>query len=154
MAFNIKLGNFTNQKNALGKSVTWGSIGSGGTISGTLKNETSIIDPVILIEADLIDVKDYNYMSIAAFNRVYFITNIKQIRSHLVEISAHVDVLSSFRGEIMKQKGIADRRENRFNTYLNDGSIHVYQDRYVINYPLAGDFDNKTGSYILALAGS
>ena len=149
MSFMLKLGTFNNAKNALEKTVTWGF-----EQEGELKDGTSIVDPVILVNGEMSDFHDYNYARIYSWGRYYFITDIVSVRSYLIEIHLHCDVLYSFADEIVAQSGIVDRRQKGYNTYLNDGSIHVYQNRVVINYPLAGDFDNKTGSYILALAGS
>ena len=135
------------EKNALDKDVD-----DIMELTGTLKSETSILDPVILIEADLEDLALCNYMTIDEFGRSYFVTDITSVRNGLVQISAHVDVLSSFATEIRANTGIIHRQENLWNLYLNDGSFRVYQNQDVVTAPFPSGFN--TQQFILAVAGS
>ena len=102
------------EQNAVTKSLTQVQ-----TLTGTLRNGTSIIDPVILV-SDVSDISGVNYCKINEFNRYYFINNIKSVNNNLWELSCHVDVLQSYADEIRAQSGIVERQENYFNLYLND----------------------------------
>ena len=128
MSFRIHVGTFNNAKNSLTKSVTWGF-----ETDGNLKDGCSLVNPVIQVEGNIADFHDYNYVRVYAWGRYYFITDIISVRSHLIELRMHCDVLTSFADEIKVQTGIVDRRQKGYNTYLNDGSIHVFQNRVVIN---------------------
>ena len=121
-------------------------------VSGELKTETSIIDPVIMIECDLSSVIGCNYMSIPTFGRSYFVNNIRSIRDGLVEFSCHVDVLSSFATEIRSNIAIVRRQENNWNLYLNDGTFKVYQNPNVLTRAFPSGF--TTQEFVLAIAGS
>lgn len=121
------------------------------TLNGVLKNETSIIDPVILIEGDISAFTTCNYMTIPVFGRKYFITNIRSIRNDLFEVSAHVDVLSSFASQIRNNVAIVRRQENRWNLYLNDGVFKVYQNPMVLTREFPSGF--STFEFVLAVAG-
>ena len=147
MAFTIILQTNTSPKNALDKTLT--DIAS---LSGVLKSDTSIIDPIITVEGDLSGFVNCNYMTIATFGRSYFITNIRSIRNNLFEISAHCDVLSSFKTQIRGNTAVVKRQENNWNLYLNDGSFRVYQNPNVITKEFSGGF--TTQEFVLAVAGS
>ena len=147
MAFDIKLQVNTSEKNKLDKTLT-----DVLTVSGELKGETSIIDPVILFEGDFTQISGTNYMTIEAFKRSYFITGIKSIRNNLVEISAHVDVLSTYKSQIRSNTGIIKRQEKKWNLYLNDGVFKVYQNPNVLTMPFPSGF--TTQEFVLAVAGS
>lgn len=147
MAFNIVLQRNNSEMNKLSKSVK-----DIFTVSGELKEETSIIDPVIKIECDLAVVTGCNYLSIPAFGRSYFITNIRSIRNGLVEFSCHVDVLSSFATAIRGNTAIVKRQENNWNLYLNDGSFKVYQNPNVLTKAFPSGFTAQ--EFVLAVAGS
>ena len=121
------------------------------TVSGILKNETSLIDPVIIIECDLSNYVTCNYMSIPAFGRNYFITNIRSISAGLVEFSGHVDVLTTYKAQIRQNTAIVRRQENEWNLYLNDGSFKVYQNPLVLTKEFPYGFSSQ--EYVLALAG-
>ena len=65
------------------------------TLTGTLKKETSIVNPVMLIEYDG-TFTNCNYAYIEFFSRYYYITDIKNIREKLWEVYMHCDVLKTF----------------------------------------------------------
>ena len=147
MAFEIILQVNNSEKNKLSKSVT-----NIITVTGELKTETSIIDPVIIINCKLEDVTKCNYMTISSFGRSYFVNNIRSIRSGLVEFSCHVDVLSSFADAIKTNSAIVRKQENNWNLYLNDGSFKVYQNPMVLTKAFPAGFTNR--EFVLAVAGS
>lgn len=145
--FDIILQTNKSEKNKLDKDVT-----DIITLSGVLKNETSIINPIILIEGDLSGFVTCNYMTISIFNRKYFVTNIRAIRNGLFEISARVDVLSTYAAQIRANTAIVHRQENRWNLYLNDGTFRTYQNPMVLTREFPNGF--TTQEFILAVAGS
>ena len=147
MAFDVMLQKNNSERNRITKDIS-----EILTVSGELKTETSIIDPVIMIECDLSSVVGCNYMSIPTFGRSYFVNNIRSIRSGLVEFSCHVDVLSSFATEIRGNTAIVRRQENNWNLYLNDGSFKVYQNPNILTKAFPSGF--TTHEFVLAVAGS
>ena len=122
------------------------------TYSGTLRQSTSIIDPVFVVECSLPDVVGANYLTVEAFGRSYFIKNITSHRAGLVEFSCHVDVLSSFKTQLRTNRAIVHRSEKNWNLYLNDGSLKVKQNPKVTTQEFPGSFGNSY-SYILVIAG-
>ena len=78
-------------------------------ITFTLKEPTSIIDPVLLIKGNITEIIQANYITIPVFNRSYFINNITSVRNDLIEISAHVDVLSSLNGIYISMTDFSER---------------------------------------------
>ena len=123
------------------------------TIEGTLRAESSVIDPVIMIKKDNPTVSMYNYIYIPDFKRYYFITNITSIRTDLWEISMHVDVLYTWASYIRTNQAVIDKSQNsNYNWYLNDGSLvfdsHVYNEIK----PFATGF-NEQGTNIPICAG-
>lgn len=147
MAFNIILQRNNSELNKVTKSVE-----DIITVSGTLKEETSIIDPIIKIECNISDVMSCNYISIPSFRRSYFVNNIRSVRTGLVEFSCHVDVLSSFADGIRSNSAIVKRQEKSWNLYLNDGSFKVYQNPMVLTKTFPSGF--TTQEFVLAVAGS
>lgn len=147
MAFSIVLQRNNSEDNKLTKSVE-----NILTATGNLKNDTSLIDPVILVRCDLPNVVHCNYMSIPEFGRSYFVRNIKSIRQGLVEFNCHVDVLSSFADSIKSNTAIIKRQENLWNLYLNDGTLRVYQNSMVLTKSFPSGFG--TQEFVLAIAGS
>ena len=147
MSFSITLQQNNSDVRKLDKSLS-----TIATVTGTLKEGTSIINPVILIDCDISNVNTCNYMTIESFNRQYFVNDIKSIRNGLVEFSCHVDVLSTYATEIKGNRAIVRRQENDWNLYLNDGVFKVYQNPVVTTIEFPQGF--ATPEFVLAVAGS
>ena len=89
-------------------------------LEGTLRDESSIINPIILISSEKEDIPYmYNYAYIPAFGRYYFITDIESVRTGIWRVSMHVDVLMSYKEQIKnlnRIKFISSRSSSsRFN---------------------------------------
>lgn len=147
MSFSILLQRNTSELNKLDKTLTTIT-----TLTGTLKTETSIIDPVIIVEGVLSDLKTCNYCTISEFGRSYFVNNIKSIRNNLIELTCHVDVVSTYKSQIRSQFAIVRKQENNWNLYLNDGSFKCYQNPIVLTKKFSNGF--TTPSFVMAVAGS
>lgn len=146
MSFSITLGKNSSPANKLTKNFT-GKL----YLSGTLRNESEIIDPTIIINTTSADIFSCNYMQISTFGRSYFITSIKSIRNGVYEVQGHCDVLSSFASEIRANNAIILRQEHNFNLLLNDDVFKCKQNSRIAykKFPSQlGDFN-----YILTVAG-
>ena len=142
----ITLQRNNSEKNKLDKNIT-----DIVTLSGTLREQTSIINPVIVIEEDLSSFVNCNYMTISAFNRSYFINNITSINNNLFEISAHVDVLSTYKSQIRENSAIIARQEKKWNLYLNDGVFKTYQNPHIVTKAFPSGFTEQ--HFIFSVAG-
>lgn len=141
----INLYNNTSPPNYVSKSIA-----EVISLEGTLREPTSIIDPVVIVERN--SPMGFNYAHIPIFNRYYFITGISSEANSLVAIAMHVDVLMTYKEQIANMNAIIKRQENQYNLYLDDGIFKAYQNtkHKIIKFPYGfNDF-----SYILALAGN
>ena len=145
--FNITLQVNNSEKERLDKNIT-----DIATISGTLREKTSLIDPVIVIEGDLSNYVNCNYMTIPAFNRSYFINNITSVSNNLFEISAHVDVLTTYKTQIRTNDAIIARQEKKWNLYLNDGVFKTYQNPYIVTKAFPSGFTSQ--HFVFSVAGN
>ena len=118
-----------------------------------LKKDTSVLKPVLLTN-DARDVYEYNYMYIQEFGRYYFIDDIVSVNNNLWEISAHVDVLETYKAAILSNQAVIRRQTNKFNTYLNDPEWKVYADENVVAYKFTQTGLNKSMNFVLAVAGA
>lgn len=118
-----------------------------------LKRDTSILRPVLLVN-DARGVTDFNYMYISEFDRYYFIDDIRSTHNNIWEISAHVDVLETYKDQILSNQAVIRRQTNKFNTYLNDPEWKVYADENVVAYKFTASGFAKDLQFVLAVAGS
>lgn len=143
---NITLYVNNSEKNKIGKNLT-----NDFSLSGTLRDATNIINPVILIELN--EIGYYNYCYISNFNRYYFITDITVIRTGLFAIYLMVDVLESFKTEIKNLSVILLNTQNvGINNYLPSQVFrnNVKSITDIINFPSGL---NDSGEFILITAG-
>lgn len=110
----IKLYRNNSEANRVSKSITLIK-----EMSGTLREDTSILNPTLNIECDD-SILNANYLYIPKFCRYYFITDIKSISNGIWRISADVDTLMSFSDYIYNQTGFVERQENYYNNLIND----------------------------------
>ena len=145
MAFDIILYQNMSEKNKLDKDIQFPL-----TITGTLKNDCSIINPVILAAITANAASSYNYIYIASFNRYYYINDAISIRDGITELHCSVDVLMSFKTEILNNSAIIERSETEWNLYLNDGSFKTYANNIVLTKAFPSGF--TTMNFVLAVA--
>lgn len=132
--------NFSKRKNS-----TAVPDGQGSERNLTLKNGSSIITPTFLVAGESFD---YNY---CGFNgRYYWITDITSVRNELWEVQCRVDVLASWKNEILNSKGFVKYSSSDTNQNIKDGrnvvTSNVERTASYLNMQM---FDVR-GSYILA----
>ena len=135
------------ENNAINKNITELAI-----LTGTLREQSSIIDPVINISDIDLYVGSMNYAYIPEFNRYYFITNIESVRKGLWRVSFHVDVLFTYREQIKGNRAIIERNEIEYDLKLNDGLFKTQQNPRIAQFPFPSGFN--TWNFVLAVAGN
>lgn len=121
-------------------------------LTGTLRGETNVINPEILIEHT--NPTGYNYAYIPEFNRYYFINEFTSVRNGLWRVRLAVDVLETYKTQIKQMPAIIDKQQNKGNSnlYLNDGSYVIDSRSYNTILNFSGGFNNG-GEFILITAG-
>lgn len=122
------------------------------TLTGTLRNESPISNPVIMVETgENIVTKSYAY--IPEFKRYYFIVECVSVRNGLWRVTMKTDVLTSFYEGIMASSGIILETAGygSCNYLPNDVWCATVKDKTdIITFPSGF---NDTGEYILITAG-
>lgn len=113
---NITLMINSSEKNKIGKLLT-----TVDTLEGSIKEISSIINPIILIEYN--NPTAFNYVYIDIFRRYYFVKDIVVVRNNLLRISLTVDVLQSFMSDILAQNVVIDKSSNDYDLYLLDENL-------------------------------
>ena len=149
MSFSVDLYVNNSPVEKIGKDLT-----GSHTISGVLlKRDTSILKPVLLVNSAQ-DIFTFNYMCISEFGRYYFIDDIRSVHDNLWEISAHVDVLETYKDQILSNQAVIKRQEKLYNTYLNDPEwkVYAYENCTAFKFPVTPF--SKTLKYLLTTAGA
>ena len=143
----VTLCNNSSEKNEINKTIS-----NGGVFFCTLRAETSVSDPEILLEYNG-NLSGYNYCYIPDFDRYYYITDIISVRNNLWMVKCHVDVLMSFKQSILSSVAILEEStETGISNYLsNDVWRALSKDKTSI-IPFSSGL-NSSGEYILITAG-
>lgn len=140
---NINFYNAKIKKNEVNKT-----LGTAIVKTCSLKDGSSIEDPVLYMEHDA-TLLNCNYVYIPDFNRYYFVMG-REIVEHTDFITLHVDVLMSFKTDILASVGTATR-SNFYNKNIPDkmvASLPGENIQYrVLSSPISGE------NYVLILGG-
>lgn len=123
---------------------------------GTLKNNTSVRNPVIQLKlADYDNARQCNYCYIVDFNRYYYIDDIRIVNA-IIEISMTVDVLESYKEDILNSTQLVARQENKKNYSIIDNRLPMCSDVSITcHYPdkTYDKFTTSEGFFVLGTTG-
>ena len=124
----------------------------GLTISGNLREESSIIKPIITIQSD--NVIRENYLYIPEYQRYYYITGKESVRTGIWRIHMEVDPLMSFKRDVLALTVVVSKQSaiTNGNEYIDDGSLVTDNQLFKTVYKFAEGF-NDNAQYILITAG-
>ena len=121
----------------------------------TIKGEASVMSPIFIYSSDNAYPSGVNYLYWTEMDRYYFIDDIQVLTGGRMALYCSVDVLESFKDNILNQVAIVDKQQNinESNLYINDGSfINTEQTFNEIKNFQNGFNDN--GEFILINAGA
>ena len=139
-------------KNASEPNTINKTISNALTLSGALREESSIYNPKFRISSNS-NLAQYNYCYIPEFARYYFISEIVIERNGVYNIYAKCDVLESFKNNILGIECVIERQENDFNLYFSDPEWKVYETQQIVTRDFPQGFDNVGTFYLTASGG-
>lgn len=134
------------EKNKLEKSLS-----NAKKLSGKLREESSIVNPSILIQIENPSI--FNYAYIPEFKRYYFITDAVSVRTDIWRISLHCDVLMSFKDELKATSVILSDTESTGATNYVMGEQWASTVKTATDIVAFPNTMNVSGDYILITAG-
>lgn len=104
----------------------------------TLKNDCDLVNPYVVLKLDNVLFLS-NYAYIPQFKRYYFITGIEILSKTLVGVSLHVDVLESFKDNILAGTVHITESSNTDNYYPKelDSLTSMESHKFISNKELA-----------------
>lgn len=125
----------------------------GGSVkTGVPRGDINVMTPSLLFEDP--EVVRYNYAYIEEFQRYYMMRSVTSYREGVWQVDLDVDVLMSFRGDIMSLSVIVDKQTMPENgdEYIDDGSLVTDNVMFTRVHEFEGGF-NDSPQYILITAG-
>ena len=132
-------------------NVVWKQLTPKTQLQGTLREDCSIIDPIIKVQGiGASDLPFINYCEIVEFGRYYYIKDIVCV-GNLYELRCHIDVLMTYKDQIKNIPAVIARQETNNNVMLTDGMIKTYADPIIEIRKASGGFTDF--QYIFTVAG-
>lgn len=135
-------------KRALSKSLTQLE-----SVTAIMKDDCDILSPTLEVSS-FSSISQANYMYIPNWGRYYYVDHITVSRGQRVIISAHVDVLMTYKSGILGCSAVVSRQQSKGNYYLNDPVYKTRQYKITTVQEFPNEMFTRDGSLILAVAGS
>ena len=96
---------------------------SGGITKNVyLKEETSIERPSFILSEPIA-----NWTYVQAFNRFYFVTDVINLDASRCEIVCDIDLLATYKNDILSYTAFVERASSYYDVYLNDPLLSIQQ---------------------------
>jgi len=118
------------------------------TFDVVLKTPTSLHTPTFTINAATFP---YNYLKWD--ERYYFVTDVTSVHYGLFEVSAVVDVLATYRSQILASTQFVSYSSLHGATWLPDTRIPITKNTHIAKNTANLDFASTTGAYVLSVVG-
>lgn len=132
---------------------------AGATTQVLLKDSTSIVRPTFRMRlgekgmATAEELIQYNYCYCAEFKRYYFIRNITAETAVIFLIECEVDVLATFRDDILDTKAFIVYGENSYNSMLPDSRLPItYRSKQKFVKQPTGLVTTDNGCFIVGIS--
>lgn len=112
--------------------------------------DVDIINPILTLK--FLEYPKFNYLYIPALSRYYFIDDIVICTDKTYDLHCSVDVLQSFKDDILKAKGYI-KTSTSANSYLNDDSYSELENYECDIIEVNCDFDLSKQSIVLTTIG-
>lgn len=151
MALSVSFMNSVSPPNKISKEFA-----AGYSTECSLKDNTSMFRPVLLVGSvtGYPEFDEMNYLYLPAFKRYYFIDDIISVGNNLWEIHCHVDVLYTYKEQILNQDAVIRRQQTKYNLYLNDPDFMTYNNDSIVTKKFSDSEFNKVLNYVLVVNGS
>ena len=141
MAFTVNFYKFAKRENSTARPS-----GSGRSFSCILKENSSVIDPVIVLDLGTDTAPDFNYAYIPEYNRYYAVTEWNWVEHRLWSASLSCDVLATYRTEIGNKDLYILRSSAEYNGKVVDTIYPTTADpRSYIDRVTSATLSNKAG---------
>lgn len=126
---NVQVGTCASEKRALDKDFS-----AVLSVTGTLRNQSNVVNPSIELHCAVGTIATCNYMVIPEFGRKYYITDMTALGEELTLVSGHCDVLSTYASGIRQNTAIVARSatQGNWNLLMNDNQIKLNNKKKII----------------------
>lgn len=79
--------------------------------------------PQLIVTAALTDIEKFNYIEIATLGKKFFIRDIISLDAERVQITAAIDVLSTYKNDVLSAQVLTGRGSKNVNVFVPDNRL-------------------------------
>ena len=110
MSLTLQAYHFSKRRNSLKRPAA-----ESASFEVLLKGGSSIIHPVFTLNSD-----DFRYNYVEWYGRYYWVRDARSVRDNLWEVSCDIDVLATYRSEILSTTAFVEYSSSNYNLYIPD----------------------------------
>lgn len=119
-----------------------------------LKENTTLEKPTLIIGGlGLASLYKYNYLYIPNFHRYYFIDDRIAMTGKRIQLNCRVDVLMSFKDDILKSKQLVVRQEKKKNLMIQDSMLPLHGNSKYEMKNFGNALNPNSNKYYIAIQG-
>ena len=146
----IKTYRFLGDSRKIDKAITSVSTYSNAVIVGDMSIQT----PTILLQLDsFTDVINFNYIQIPELRRYYYVVESTIKEDGYVQIKCRVDVLKSFKNDILESTQYINRQQNKCTYQLPDDMYNIKSNRNLTIKNFGNVIIEPNANFILQTSG-
>lgn len=95
------------------------------TISGNVKTQYTSSGISLDIDVSVAGMTPFQFNYMKFDNKYYYIDNVDFVSQNIIRLNCSVDLLMTYKTQILKQTAVLARSETSYNRYLTDDNLHV-----------------------------
>ena len=93
------------------------------TISGNVKTQYASSGISIDIDVSVAGITPFQFNYMKFDNKYYYIDSVDFISQNIIRLNCSIDLLESYKSQILKQTAVLERSENIYNRYIDDDML-------------------------------
>ena len=99
------------------------SLSDATTISGNIKTQYTSSGISIDIDTAVAGIKPFQFNYMKYDNKFYYIDNVDFLSQNIIRMNCSVDLLESYKSQILKQTAVLERSQNIYSRYIDDDKL-------------------------------
>ena len=93
------------------------------TISGNIKSQYTSSGISLDIDVSVAGITPFQFNYMKLDNKYYYIDSVDFISQNIIRLNCSIDLLESYKSQILKQTAVLERSQNIYSRYINDDKL-------------------------------
>ena len=95
------------------------------TISGNVKTQYTSSGISLDIDVSVAGITPFQFNYMKFDNKYYYIDSVDFLSQNIIRLNCSIDLLESYKSQILNQTAVLNRSETSYNRYLTDDNLHI-----------------------------